>query len=89
MVLSSNLITDKIAANSIWCPNGSIIYLSGTLLTWDTIISNVMGQDDISIQSIPIDNQILEMVDEFSYLGSTISSKLPLDAELNERMGKA
>ena len=51
--------------------------------------TNVMGQDVSSIPSISIDEQILEVVDDFTYLGSTISSNLCLDAELNKRIGRA
>ncbi|XP_076056168.1 uncharacterized protein LOC143034109 [Oratosquilla oratoria] len=42
--------------------------------------TNVMGQDVSSIPSISIDGHILEAVDEFTYLDSTISSNLSLDA---------
>ena len=48
-----------------------------------------MAQDVICIPSIFIDVKILEKVDEFTYLGSTISSKLFSEPELNERIGKA
>ncbi|XP_076046854.1 uncharacterized protein LOC143028521 [Oratosquilla oratoria] len=51
--------------------------------------TNVMGQDVSSIPSICIDGHILEVVCEFTFLGSTISSNLFLDAELNKRIGKA
>jgi len=51
--------------------------------------TNVMGQDVSSIPSISIDDHTLEVVDEFTYLGSTISSNLSLDAELNKRIGKS
>ncbi|XP_076069792.1 uncharacterized protein LOC143041672 [Oratosquilla oratoria] len=51
--------------------------------------TNAMVQDVSSIPNISIDGHILEMVGEFTYLGSTISSNLSLDAELNKRIGKA
>ena len=48
-----------------------------------------MGQDISSAQSISIGDHTLEVVDKFTYLGSTISSNLSLDAELNTRIGRA
>ena len=38
---------------------------------------------------ITISNYQLEVVHEFTYLGSTITDNLSLDAELNKRIGKA
>ncbi|XP_063585836.1 uncharacterized protein LOC134763209 [Penaeus indicus] len=51
--------------------------------------TQVMGQDVSSAPSISIGDHTLEVVDKFIYLGSTISSNLSLDAELNTRIGKA
>ncbi len=51
--------------------------------------SNVMGQDVSSIPCISIGHHTLETVGDFIYLGSTISSNLSLDNELNTRIGKA
>ena len=51
--------------------------------------TQVLGQDVSSAPSISIGNHTLEVVDKFTYLGSTISSNLSLDAELNTRIGKA
>ena len=48
-----------------------------------------MGQDLSSIPSISIGDYILEVVEDFTYLGSTISSNLSLDAKLNTWIGKA
>ena len=48
-----------------------------------------MAQDVSSAPSISIGDHTLEVVDKFTYLGSTISSNLSLDAELNTRIGKA
>ena len=48
-----------------------------------------MGKDLISIPSISIRDYILEVVEDFTYLGSTISSNLSLDAILNMQIGKA
>ena len=50
--------------------------------------TNVLGQDvDIS-PLITIDNYELDVVHQFTYLGSTISDKPSLDAEINQRIGK-
>ncbi|RJG15198.1 hypothetical protein D4A39_16670, partial [Alcanivorax profundi] len=51
--------------------------------------TNIMGQDVSTPPTIIIGDHTLEVVDKFSYLGSTISSNLSLDAELNVRIGKA
>ncbi len=51
--------------------------------------SNVMGQDVSSTPCISIGHHTLETVEDFIYLGSTISSNLSLDNELNTRIGKA
>ena len=51
--------------------------------------TQVMGQDVSSAPSISIGDHTLEVVDKFTYLGSTISSNLSLDAELDTRIGKA
>ncbi|XP_019625432.1 PREDICTED: uncharacterized protein LOC109470795 [Branchiostoma belcheri] len=51
--------------------------------------TQVMVQDVCSIHRISIDDHILEVVGTFTYLGSTISSNLSLEAELNKRIGKA
>ena len=45
-----------------------------------------MGQDVISIS---IDNETLECVNTFTYLGSTMSSDLSLNTELNSRFARA
>ena len=51
--------------------------------------TNIMGQDVSTTPTITIGDHILEVVDKFTYLGSTVSSNLSLDAELNARIGKA
>ena len=48
-----------------------------------------MGQDTDDSPSISIDGYHLEAVESFTYLGSTISNTLSLDAELNSRIAKA
>ena len=54
-------------------------------LTISTNKTNVMGQDVIAPPAINIDNVTLDVVDLFIYLGSTITSNLSLDAEINMR----
>ena len=51
--------------------------------------TNVMGQNVPSPPAISIDNEVLEVTDHFTYLGSTITSNLSLDAELDKRIAKA
>ena len=51
--------------------------------------TNVMGQDVDTPPVITIDNYKLDVVHKFTYLGSTISDNLSLDAEINRRIGKA
>ena len=48
-----------------------------------------MGQDVSQIPNISIGDYTLEVIDTFTYLGSTIASNLSLDAELNSRIDKA
>lgn len=58
-------------------------------LTMSLKKTNVMGQDVSTTPKITIGDHTLEVVDKFTYLGSTISNKLSLDAELDVRIGKA
>ena len=51
--------------------------------------TNVMGQDVSEAPSISIGDYTLEVVEDFTYLGSTISSNLSLEAEINKRIAKA
>lgn len=51
--------------------------------------TNIIGQDVSTSPAIIIGDHSLEVVDKFTYLGSTISCNLSLDAELNVRIGKA
>ena len=51
--------------------------------------TNVLGQDVDTPLVITINNYQLEVVHEFTYLGSTTTDNLSLDAELNKRIGKA
>lgn len=49
----------------------------------------MLGQNVSNIPVIKLGNSTLKVVDEFTYLGSTISNSLSLDSELNRRIGKA
>ena len=51
--------------------------------------TEVMGQDVSAAPEIKIDDHTLGVTDSFTYLGSTITSNLSLDAEINSRIGKA
>ena len=51
--------------------------------------TNIMGQSVPNAPHITINNHELEVVKDFTYLGSTISSNLSLEAELSKRIGKA
>ena len=51
--------------------------------------TNIMAQDTAIAPIIHIDNYNLEVVSEFTYLGSTMSSNLSLEPELSRRIGKA
>ena len=48
-----------------------------------------MAQNAEIPPSIYIDGSNLSVVDNFKYLGSTISNNLSLDVEINARIGKA
>ena len=51
--------------------------------------TNILAQDTDSPPDISIDGTHLDVVESFTYLGSTISSSLSLDAEISTRIGKA
>ena len=51
--------------------------------------TNVLGQNTDAPPVITIDNYQLDAVQQFTYLGSTISDDLTLDIEINQRIGKA
>lgn len=48
-----------------------------------------MGQDISDAPNINIGDFALQVVEDFTYLGSTISNSLSLEPELNKRIGKA
>ena len=58
-------------------------------LTMNLKKTNVLGQDVDTPPIITIDNNELDVVHQFTYLSSTISDNLSLDAEINHRIGKA
>ena len=47
-----------------------------------------MGQDALVLPSVSIDNVTLDVIDQFTYLGSTITSNVSLDAGINTRIVK-
>ena len=51
--------------------------------------TNVMAQDAGHPPTIAIDGYNLEVVENFTYLGSTISNSLSIDVEVNSRIAKA
>ena len=51
--------------------------------------TNVLGQDTEAPPVITIDDYELDAVCQFTYLGSTITDTLSLDAEINKRIGKS
>ncbi|KAI8516828.1 hypothetical protein Bbelb_054090 [Branchiostoma belcheri] len=50
---------------------------------------NIMGQDVSSLPNKSIGDYTLEVVGDFTYLGSTITRNLSLDVEVDKRIGKA
>lgn len=51
--------------------------------------TEIMGQDVSEAPIINIGDYTLQVVEQFTYLGSTVTSNLSLDPELNKRIGKA
>ena len=51
--------------------------------------TNILAQDTEVPPHITIEDQPLDVVHQFTYLGSTITDNLSLDAELDKRIGKA
>jgi hypothetical protein len=51
--------------------------------------TNIMAQDVSTTPTIANGNHTLEVVDKFTYLGSTISNNLSRDSEINMRIGIA
>ena len=51
--------------------------------------TNVLGQDTMELPVITINDYGLDVVEQFTYLGSTITDNLSLDTEIDKRIGKA
>ena len=51
--------------------------------------TNVLGQDTMELPAITIDDYELNAVEQFTYLGSTITNNLSLDTEIDKRIRKA
>ncbi|KAI0212006.1 hypothetical protein LSAT2_003105 [Lamellibrachia satsuma] len=51
--------------------------------------TNVIARDASQIPSVKINDYTLEVVEDFTYLGSNISNNLSLDTEINRRIGIA
>ena len=51
--------------------------------------TNILGQDIPAPPVITIDDYELEVIHQFTYLGSTITDNLSHDAEIDKRIGKA
>ena len=51
--------------------------------------SNVLGQDTMELPAITIDDYEFDVVEQFTYLGSTITDNLSFDTENTKRIGKA
>ena len=51
--------------------------------------TNVLGQDTMELPVITIDDYELDIVEQFTYLGFTITNNLSLDTAINTRIGKA
>ena len=51
--------------------------------------TNVLGQDTMELPATTIDDYELDVVEQFTYLASTITYNLSLDTEIDKRTGKA
>lgn len=51
--------------------------------------TNVLGQDTPAQPVITINDYELDVIHHFTYLGSTVTDNLSLDAEIDRRIGKA
>ena len=58
-------------------------------LTMSLKKTEVLAQDTDNQPKISVDDYELKAVNQFTYLGSTISSNISLDAEIDKRIGKA
>ena len=51
--------------------------------------TNVLGQDTMELPAITMDDYDLDVVEQFTYLGSIISDNLSLHTEIDKRIWKA
>ena len=51
--------------------------------------ADILGQDTMELPAITIDDYELDVIEQFRYLGSTITNNLSLDTEIDKRIGKA
>jgi hypothetical protein len=51
--------------------------------------TEVMGQNVDKPPKITISNYVLEVIHQFTYLGTTITDNFSLEAEINRRIGRA
>ena len=79
----------------LYWPNFSLVFLIHLFLYAGVYCSVsagrviIPGQDVSFAPSISIGDCTLDVVEDFTYLGSNISSNLSLDTELSMRIGKA
>ena len=82
-----------LAAHSEDALNQLITCFSDACLEFNLTISlkktEVMGQDVSAVPEIKIGDHTLGVTDAFTYLGSTITSNLLLEAEITTRIAKA
>ena len=50
--------------------------------------TNYLGQDTMKLPAITIDDIELDVVEQFAYLGSTVTDNLSLDTEIDKRIGR-
>ena len=50
--------------------------------------TNILGQDTMELPAITINDYELDVIEQFTNLGSTFTDNLFLDAEINKRIGK-
>ena len=51
--------------------------------------TNVLGQDTMELPAITIDENELDVVEQSTYLSSTVIDSLSMDTEIDKRIGKA
>ena len=83
------LIWEKLFADDAALAHTASIKPADFSLTISRKKTNLMAQDTGIVPNIHIDNYGLEVVSEFTYLGSIMSSNLSLETELNRRIGIA